>query len=256
MTPGNEQLLIDYLDGVLDADQRRHAEQLINEDETAAAELAHLQMSVELVREAAVLEQVTGVRKLFESASITAAPEKKESGAIVRSFSRNVFRVAAMVVLVLGATAVYKYSITTNTSVYSQNFTSFELETSRGANNDGELETAYRNKNWNGVEGIFSRLTERSPKTFFLAGMAAMELKEYDKAITYFNAVMSLNTKNANQAYQDEAEYYLGLAYLGAKKTNEGVVILRKIRSNKDHLFYQKASSIKAIDLELLEIKY
>ncbi len=256
MSSINEQILIDYLDNTLQGDDRLKAAQVISEDEDAATTLAQLQFSVDLIREAGVVQQVAAIRQQYTTGASVVTMQKKQSGAIVRSFSKNVFRVAAMVVIVLGAASVYKYAATTNTSVYSQNFTSFDLETSRGANNDGQMETAYRNKNWNGVENIFGLQKDKSIKSWFLAGMAAMELKEYDRAVTYLNKVMTLNSSNADPVYQDEAEYYLALAYLGAKKTNEGVTILRKIRNNKEHVFYQKAAAIKAIDLELLEIKY
>ena len=58
-----------------------------------------------------------------------------------------------------------------------------------------------------------------------------------------------------NHVYQDEAEYYLGMSYLAAKQPAEGVAILKKIRADKDHLFYKKASAISALDLKLLELK-
>jgi len=255
MSRSNEEILIDYLDNRLEGEERLGAEQLIREDAAAAQELESFRFTVELIREAAVAEQVMEVRKSFYSTAKVVAIRKKESGAVVHSFSKNVLRVAAIVLLLVGASGVYKYSITNTSSVYEQNFTSFDLETSRGSNNDGELEKAYRNKNWTGVENIFNAQKEKTIKSWFLAGMANMELKNYTAAIISFNEVVSLNKRGAESYYQDEAEYYLAMSYLAAKQPKDAVTVLKKIRSDKDHLFYKKASSISALDLKVLELK-
>jgi len=227
---------------------------LLKEDLAAAGELEHLLFSVELIREAAVMEQVMAVRTQQQAQARVISIQKKESGAVIHSFSRTFLRVAAVLLLFAGAGTVYKYSTTNASSVYDQGFSSFELSTSRGNSNVGELEKAYRNKNWSEVENIASLEKEKDNKTMFLAGMAAMELKNYDKAVHFFNELMA-NQNSANPSFQDEAEYYLAMADLGANKPAAGVAILRKIRADKEHLFYKKASAISALDLKLLELK-
>ena len=255
MAHSNEQILIDYLDNRLEGAERLGAEQLIREDASAAQELAALRFSTELIREVAVLDQVVEVRKSFAAGAMVVPMQQKESGAVVRSFSKRVWSVAAMVLLVLGAASVYKYSSVTGASVYNENFSSFELSTSRGSNNDGELEKAFRNKNWTAVERIADVKKDNDQKSLFLAGIAEMEVKNYDKAIASFNKVMQLNQHNATPYFQDEAEYYYALANLAANKPAEGVSMLQKIRENKDHLFNKKALAITALDLKLLDIK-
>ena len=256
MSPSNEQILIDYLDNILDGEDRQQAEKLIGDDAAAAKELADLQFSVELVREVGVLEQVQEVRNSFAAGAKLVPMQKKENGAVVRSFSRNVFRVAAMVVVILGAASVYKYSNTTTASIFNENYASYELTSSRGTNNDGDLETAYRNKNWTGAETAFSQLTAKTAKSWFLAGMASMELKKYDQATAYFKEVIKINSNSSEPVYQDEAEYYQAMSWLAAQHPAEGLAILKKIRSDKDHLFYKKANAINALDLKVLDIKY
>jgi tetratricopeptide (TPR) repeat protein len=255
MSTSNEQILIDYLDNSLEGAERLEAEQLILGDAAAAGQLETLRFSTELVREAAVLDQVMEVRKSFSVAARVVPLQQKNTGAVVRSFSKNVFRIAAMVVLVLGAASVYKYSSTTSAAVYNDNFSSFELSTSRGSNDDGELEKAYRSKNWISVEAIAAAQKNNNQKTSFLAGVAEMELKQYDKAITAFNNVMQLNQQTTAPYFQDEAEYYYALASLAANKPTEALAMLRKIRNDKEHLFNKKALAIPAIDLKVLDIK-
>jgi hypothetical protein len=255
MLPEQEQILIDYLDNQLQGQERQQAEQFLQQDLAAAQELEHLLFSVELIREAAVLEQVMAVRTEQQGKAKVISIQKNEGGAVVRSFSRTFLRVAVAVLLFAGAGSVYKYSTTNASSVYDQGFSPFELNTSRGNNNDGKLEQAYRNKNWNEVENIASLEKEKNNKTRFLAGMAAMELKNYNKAIEFFNEIILANQNSTNPVFQDEAEYYLAMADLGANKPAAGAAILRKIRADKEHLFYKKASAISALDLKLLELK-
>ena len=93
--------------------------------------------SVELIREAALLEQVMAVRKEFNTDAKVSSIAKKGNGAVVRSFSKNALRIAVWC-FADGCASVYKYSVTTTSSVYDQNFSSFDLDTSRGDNNDGD----------------------------------------------------------------------------------------------------------------------
>lgn len=240
MSPSNEQILIDYLDNTLEGSDRLQAEKLIREDTAAAKELADLQFSVELIREVGVLEQVQEVRKSFDASAKVVPLQKKETGAVVRSLSKNVFRVAAMIVLVLGALSVHKYANTTTGSVYNDNFSSYELSGSRGAGNDGDLEKAYRNKNWTGVENAFSLQTVKTAKSWFLAGMADMEQKKYDQAITSFAEAININRNSADPVYQDEAEYYQALAYLAAKNLQKVWPFLKKSGAIKTISFIKK----------------
>jgi len=255
MLAEQKEILVDYLDNQLEAAERLKAEQLLREDATAVAALQELEFSVALVREAAVLEQVKAARHEFYAGAKVVPMEKKQAGAVVRSFSKNVLRVAAMVVLVAGAASVYKYSVTDGSSVFEKNYTSFELSTSRGQNDDGSLEQAYRNKDWKKVMDAARNGTGTSTKANFLAGMAAMETKEYNNAVSYFKQVLQINAHATAPLFQDEAEYYLAMADLAANQPAEGIAILKKIRADKDHLFYKKANRISSLDVKLLELK-
>ncbi len=255
MLPEQKEILVDYLDNQLQGEERLGAAQMLQEDSAAAEELQRLRFSVALVREAALFEQVKAARDEFYTAAKVVPMQKKESGAVVRSFSKNVLRVAAMLLLFAGAGSVYKYSVTNASSVFDDNYTSFELSTSRGVNTDGALEQAYRDKNWNQVANLASVETEKTNKTRFLAGVAAMELKDYNKANRLFSEIIQANRNSNEPLFQDEAEYYLAMADLAGGKTADGLRMVKAIRADKTHLFYRKASAISTLDLQLLELK-
>ena len=254
MSPEKQQILIDYVDGQLRGEELQAAERLISENAEAAQELDVIRFSVDLVREAAINDQAAAARHAYASNTMQAVSEPKQSPAVVRSFSSSAMRIAAAVLVLLVSITIFKYANTNRLSVYDDNFTSFELSTSRGNNHDGPLEDAYRNKNWTAVE----KLAAAAPsdiKSSFLAGMADMETKKFDKAITHFTWVLHLNTQAAEPYFRDEAEYYLALSYLAADQPAAGNALIRKIKAEKNHLFYKKASAISGLDMKVLEMK-
>jgi tetratricopeptide (TPR) repeat protein len=255
MLLSNEQILIDYMDNTLKAEDRLKVEQLILEDREAANELKRLQFSVALIREAGLHGQVAAVRKEFHSGAIVTSIKKQAGSAVVRTLYKNVFRVAAMVMLLLGAAAVYEYSTTSSSGVFNKYYNSFDLNTSRGNTNEADIEKAYRNKDWTSVKNLFNGQKEKNIKSWFLAGMADIELKNYDNAIVSFKEVINQNKGKTDKYFRDESEYFLAMSYLATNQTAEGLIILREIRADKNHLFNKKATEISSMDLKVLEWK-
>ena len=107
---------------------------------------------------------------------------------------------------------------------------SFELNTTRGAENADAIEQAYRNKNWSAVISLSNASTQKTNKTYFLTAMANLELKKYDEAIDAFKQVIAANAKSGDNYFQDEAEYYLALAYLASNQATKAMPLLEKIK--------------------------
>ena len=243
--PQNE-LLIDYIDNLLDENGRQQVETLLAADATAAEDYESHLFSVSLVREAGLQMQVAEVRRQFEAA---------KEPAIVRPMFSKVMRIAAMVIVLVGAAAAYRYTSTNASGIYNESFSSYELNTSRGSGNLTDLENAYRNKDWATVNTLYNSMATKNQKAEFLAGMASLELKQFETAVIRFRSVMAINAGVKESLYQEEAEYYLAMALLGAGKGAEGSDILKNIRGNKDHIFHDKAQNISALDLKVLTIK-
>ncbi|HTL07016.1 MAG TPA: hypothetical protein VL307_02125 [Chitinophagaceae bacterium] len=255
MSSSKEEILIDYLDNNLSPEDREKVVTLLQTDEDAQQSLDALQWSVAAIREQAIVDQVQQVRaSLASSAKIVALPANRSTG-IVRSFTRNSMKVAAILFLLVTAGGIIKYSTTSNTSVYMDNFSSFDIATARGNSSDDAVELAYRKKDWKAVEDIAAAANEKTAKNAFLAGMAALELKDYNQAIASFSAVLQKNSRATEAYYQDEAEYYLAMSYLAANRGAAALPILQKIRADKDHIFYKKARAISALDLQVLSLK-
>src|SRR6186713_2358166 len=136
-----EQTLIDYIDNKLEGEELLKAEQLFREDSSAAEELKNLLFSVELIREAGVVAEVASVRKDFHTGAIVRPMKKEQGGAIVKPmFGNRLLRIAVLIVLLIGAVVIHRYAVTNTNSVFDEHFNSFDLNSSRGNNSDGEME--------------------------------------------------------------------------------------------------------------------
>ena len=85
--------------------------------------------------------------------------------------------------------------------------------------------------------------------------MAAMELKEYATAIELFKEVMAANAKSGDNYFQDEAEYYLALAYVANSEVDNALPWLQRIRNDENHTYHQKAKELSGLDLMILDLK-
>jgi len=245
------QALIDHLDKSLQGEGTPEMEQLISDDPEAAREWSYLLLAVDAIQEAGLQQQVAAVKEEWKLQQSAAA---RPSGGIVRQISRNMAKVAAILVVVGGGAVFYKYVTISSGSLYDRYYSSFELNTSRGAGDADAMEKAYHAKDWNAVLSSFSK-TKRDNKTDFLAGMADLELKKYDDAIEHFEQVIAINTQAGSDYFLEEAQYYLAISWLAKDKVNEALPILEKIRANKDHLFHDKVAQMSFLDLRLVQYK-
>ena len=245
-------LLIDQLDAQQQGNSIPEAAALLANDEAARAEMQYLELAVAGVQLEGLREQVAAVGKQFKVAETPVVTMKQPAR---RSIVRNVFQVAAAVILLIGGAVVYKFVATTSTGFYTEYYQQYELSTSRSGEAANNIETAYLNKDWQGVINAFESTPEKTNKEYFLAGMAAMETRNYEFSIQQFTAVLDRNRQNNDDYYNDEAEYYQALAYLANNQVNEGVREIELIRANKAHLFQAKAANMSTIELKILKQK-
>ena len=283
MSLPNTNALIDHLDESFTAtpdsvspEASATMQRLIAEDEDTAREWLYLQLAVDTVQDAGLHEQVATIRKQWEAVATTTmeaqantAPESltatqdqsttstsdQTNGGVVRNLYRNMMRVAACAVLVAGGACIFKYVRLSSSSLYSEYYTSYELNTTRGNTSQDAIEKAYTAKNWPGVLALFSPGKDRSNKTDFLAGLADLELKRFDDAIAHFEQIIASNSHSGGDYFEDEAEYYLAISWLAKDKVNEAMPILEKIRANKDHLYHDKVQKMSFTDLRLVQYK-
>lgn len=246
-----QQALIDHFDNSLRGEGSAETQQMINNDPELTREWQYIQLAVDAIQDTGLYEEVAAVKEQWKMQQTAVV---KPTGGLVRSISRNVAKIAAILVLVAGGAAFYKYATISSGSLYDKYYSSYELNTSRGAGDQDALEKAYQAKDWNTVIASFSP-AKRNNKMDFLTGMADLELKKYDDAIEHFEQIMAVNAQAATDYFQDEAQYYLAISWLAKDKVNEALPILEKIRADKNHLFHDKVAQMSFLDLRLVQYK-
>lgn len=248
MRPNNE-ILIDYMDRNLDGEELARIETLIANDREVATELAYLKLAVDAVRTESLNEKVSKIRLSINTNTTKPAP------AILRSMFKSAMRIAAILIVVLGVATLYKYISVNDQSVYKNQFADYTLTESRGSTEVDPQSEAYQNKNWPEVITLFNKEVNKTNKSYFLAGISEMQLNQFSKAITCFENILHLNAGSNDKSFEEEAEYYVSLAYLMNHEEEKAISMLKKIKSDKNHTYYPIASQLSIIDLKIIELK-
>jgi tetratricopeptide (TPR) repeat protein len=252
MLPNQPETLIDHLDSGLRGQASPEMEQRISNDPEAAQEWQYIRVAVDAVQDAGLYAQVGAVKAEWQAQQTGASGA---GGGTVRSMYRSAFRVAACLVIVSGIASLTKYVMTSSTGVYDKYYTSYSLNTSRSANPIDVQQQAYAEKNWTGVLSAFDAAKEKSNKTYFLAGMADLELKKYDDAITKFQHIIAANALSGSDYFQDEAEFYLAMSWLGRGDSGEALPLLEKIKANNNHSYHGVVTKMSSLDLKIIQFK-
>jgi len=245
------QTLIDHLDLSLRGEASAETQEIIDNDPELIREWHYLRLAVDAIQAAGLYEEVGTVKEQWK---IQQAAVAKPSGGVVRSITRNIARIAAILVLVGAGAAFFKYATISSGSLYDKYYTSYSLNTSRGVADEDAMDKAYQARDWQAVITLFNP-AKRTNKTDFLTGMADLELKKYDEAIEHFEQVLAANAQTGADYFQDEAQYYLAISWLAKDKVNEALPILEKIRADKHHLYHDKVEQMSFLDLRLVQYK-
>ncbi len=179
----------------------------------------------------------------------------KPKGAVAGIMSRNSLRIGALGMALLGCVAMYKYYSVTAKGIYQNYYSAYDLGTTRGTGSTDTLEEAYKSKDWNKVARLYNEESAKTAKYYFLAGMADLELHQYQIAEEQFQAVLAENAKKHDRYFKDEAEYFLAFSYLMNGESDKAVRLLSTIRKNKDHFYSALANQMSTLDLSILNMK-
>lgn len=80
---------------------------------------------------------------------------------------------------------------------------------------------------------------DTQPRDVLNLGISALRNRDYPEATKTFKEILT-----ANEAFQTEAQFYLGLSLLFEEKTQEGLAELRKIKATDGTRFYDKAQAL------------
>jgi tetratricopeptide (TPR) repeat protein len=234
-TPEMNDVLIRYLDGELNGIEKEKLEQQLLSDQNIRRQYEQLVLARESVRQYGLRKKIAGIHhEMMEELKI---PVGKISP--VKRIIRYSMAAAAGVALLIAGIMLYNYTALTPEKVFSDNYQSYELSTTRGENAPevSILEQDYREKKYAEVVTIvFDR--PYSIRENFLKAMAWMELGSTARAIEQYKIV--LKTADPQNMLKEEAEYYLALAYIRGKQYPLAIGQLESIQKKPGHLYHKK----------------
>lgn len=165
-------------------------------------------------------------------------------------------RIAAS--LLLGVTAYSAYDLSTldaNRYVETK-LISYKLPITRGqAEAPSRLDLLYASGNYAATVEQFTALTAKTPRDYFLTGMAHLQSRQFPQAISLFTTLRRENSQRPAPYFVQETDYYLALAYLGANRVEEALALFSAIHNDPQHNYYRTVTTGDLLKLELLRVK-
>jgi tetratricopeptide (TPR) repeat protein len=231
--------LIRYLDGELETSDANEVQKNIETDTAAQAELEQLRLAKEAMK-------AYGLKNRIASIHTAMMDELKENNIPRIGGTRKLFRysmrIAAAIVLLLGVAVLYQYYSATPETLFHENFQAFALRETRG-NAGSVLEEAYKKQSLPDVIQQYNAIQHPQAEDYFLAGNAFLGLHQPEKAIAAFTALQQQNTNSGVHYFEEDTEYYLGLAYMDNNEMAKAIPIFEKIHADTGHPYHNKISS-------------
>ena len=234
-------MLIQYLDNELDPQERLLVESQLSADAALQEQLERLRVAKQAFKQYARRQQV---------GAIHAEMMKSRKPAPVRLL-RMTMRVAALLMVLLLIAGLVQYSLLDASRLYSTQYETFTLGISRDVTSASPIEQAYRQGNMQQVIALY----ESNPTDHFLAGQAYLSQNNPQQAIAAFEKQLNANANLELKPYQDDAEYYLALAWLKAGRTDKALPLFEKIHSQPVHAYHHEVSGWYLTKLRWLKRK-
>ena len=245
--------LIQYMDGELRGEELTAFEQLLAENTDLHRELNNLILTREALQSYGLKTQVASVHQemMQELNDETNTIPKNNK---VRFLYQMPLNIAASLLVIMLSVGFYQYITISGPKLFNETYSSYELSISRGGENDvSKIEKDYAKGHSNLVIEEFTKLKNPNAKENFLAGQAYLSKNNINESIRCFEQVGA--NSSAENAFKDDAEYYLALSYLKNGEPLKAEPILQKINKDKDHLYHDHVSKWTLLKTYLLTLK-
>jgi len=231
--------LIQYLDGELQGDSLSTLQKSIEENNAIRAEFENLRMAKESVKSYGLKMRVGSIHEeMMQELKVKARPKT----GILKTIYRYSLRVAAVLIILFGVSALYQYFSATPEKLFNENFQAFELHETRGKLKTS-LEDMYEKGDMNGLIQQFSLLKSPQVKDYFLTGNAFLSTHQPARAIETFIRLEQLNKTNNTHFFEEDVEYFLALSYLSNNETSKALPLFEKIHADQNHPFHSAVSA-------------
>lgn len=161
--------------------------------------------------------------------------------------ARKYWYAAASVVIILlvaGGMFLLNPGSYTNERLFKMYYKSSEVSVSRSGNvNMVEALISFSKKDYASADLLFDKILVAEPANYavmYYSGISNIELDNFDEAIEKFTGVI----ENGQNLYVENAQWYLGLAYLIDNQKGKALDQFGIIASKSDHYYNSQAISI------------
>lgn len=239
--PNMSELLVLYMDGALEENEKKKLEQQLALDPSLREELENLRITREAVKYYGMNKKVGDIhQQMMKEMKPQATVRQINSN---RRILRYSMAVAASIVIIFMAFYAYDLFTLSPEKVFADNYQSYELSTVRGSEQLTAIEKAYKDKNYHEVISLQQTTAQDDIQSNFLAGLSNLEMNIVENSILNFKKVMDLNKTNGTNLWQDQAEYYLALAYFKTGDYDMSLELFQKIKGDPEHLYHEKVTA-------------
>lgn len=201
--------------------------------------LAEHKTAIAAVQQYNLVKQVQLVHQQFINTAKTTT-QLQEAKVIRMSPVKMMMRIAAAVVLLLTSLTAVQYFTSTGSSFYHNLNEDYIVNNTRDGQQASAIIEAYQSGNYKRTIELFEQINNPGNRELFITANSLMQLNNTTRSIELYLQILNNNRTVAQKFYQDEAEYYLAMAYLKNNETDKALPILTQIADDKNHTYHDK----------------
>jgi tetratricopeptide (TPR) repeat protein len=233
------EILIQYFDGELEGEQLSAVRKLIDENPSIREEYERLSQAREAIKSYGLKNKIGSIHQEMMQ---ELKKEDDQHTSMVRKMIRYSVRIAAIILVALGSITFYQYMTCSPEKLFRENYLPFSIHETRGIPSS-TLEVMYKKGDISEVITAFNALKDPMPGDYFLAGNAFLEIHQPSNAVRAFTALQENNKANNSHYFEEDAEYYLAMAYLAGNDPGKAIPIFEKINSDNGHAYHSKVTN-------------
>lgn len=244
--------LVRYTDGESSAEEIAEVGQLLQQNEAVCERYENIVSAKAAIRSLGLQQRIGKLHRDYH-----AEKQQNNTRAVRPKFTmaKTFLRVAAVLIFFVGGYGVYEYATVSNESVFEKNYIGYQLPVLRGEQNENITDSLYRAGKFAELQKIFEQAAAKTQHDYFIAGLSYLETNNAAEAIQAFTSLQRLNNSSAEKYFVQETEFYLALAYIKNGNVDEAEQLLHNIQNSRQHIFYNKASEISSMQLQVLKWK-
>ena len=240
-----EEDLLRYLDGEMDAQEKQEFERLLKEKPLLAEQLLNLRIAIEAVKQAGTVKQV---ERIHQEMMHELPPVSFVSGR--RKLIRLSLSVAASLFLLLVLAGGWWFYQLSGQKVYNQYFIPYTVTPERGSDTAASIQKLYAAEAFLKIDSAVKTDSVYSPEDSLLVALSFLKIEKLAGAIQWLKAL-----EHSPTSFRQDAAYYLGMAYLRAKRYKEALSQFEKIHRAPRHLYYDQVTAAFLRKLKFLTWK-